>query len=47
LEEGLVKEASEVFGGFKIGQVICTVIYADDLVLLGKEEACYRALLKD
>jgi len=44
LEEGLYKEASEGFGGFKTGgQVICAVIYADDLVLLGKEEACYRA----
>jgi len=32
LEEGLYKEASEGFGGLKIGgQVICTVRYADDL----------------
>jgi len=46
--EELDKEASESFGGFKIGgQVIFTVIYADYLVLLGKEEACYRARLKD
>jgi len=44
LEEELDKEASEGFGGFKIGgQVICTVTYADYLVLLGKEEVCYRS----
>jgi len=47
LKEGLDKEASEGFGGFKIGQVICTVIYTDDLVLLCEEESCYRVWLKD
>jgi hypothetical protein len=31
-------EALEGFGGFKIGQVIPTVKYADKLVLLAKEE---------
>jgi hypothetical protein len=36
----LIKEALEGFGDFKItGQVICTVKYADDFVLLAKEEA--------
>jgi hypothetical protein len=41
--ECLTKEAPEGFGGFKIGgQVIHTVKYADDLVLLAKEEKCYR-----
>jgi hypothetical protein len=35
----LTKEALEGFGDFKIGgQVICAVKYADDLVLLAKEE---------
>ena len=35
----LTKEALEVFGDFKIGgQIIHTVTYADDLVLLAKEE---------
>jgi hypothetical protein len=37
--EYLTKEALEGFGDFKIGgQVIHTVKYADDLVLLAKEE---------
>jgi hypothetical protein len=36
--ECLTKEALECFGGFKIGgQIIHTVKYADDLVLLAKE----------
>jgi hypothetical protein len=35
----LTKEALEGFGDFKIrGQIIHTVKYADDLVLLAKEE---------
>jgi len=34
----VTKEALEGFGDFKIGQVICTVIYADDPVLLASEE---------
>jgi hypothetical protein len=46
--EYLTKAALEGFGGFKIGgQVIRTVKYADDLVLLAKEERCYRAWLID
>jgi len=37
------KEALEGFGDFKIrGQNIHTVKYADDPVLLAKEERCYR-----
>jgi hypothetical protein len=32
-------------GDFKIGQVICTVRYADDLVLLAKEEAVLQDLM--
>jgi hypothetical protein len=36
--ECLTEEALEGFGDFKIGQVIRTVKYADDLVLLTKEE---------
>ena len=39
--ECLAKEALEGFGVFKIGgQIIHTVKYADDLVLLAKEEKC-------
>ena len=34
----LNNEALEEFGDFKIGQVIRTVKYADDLVLLAQEE---------
>ena len=35
----LTKEAVEGFGDFQIGgKVICTMKYADDLVLLAKEE---------
>jgi len=33
-------------GYFKIGQVICTVKYADDLVLLAKEEAVLQGLME-
>ena len=37
--ECLTKEALEWFGDFKIGgQIINTLKYADDLVLLAKEE---------
>jgi hypothetical protein len=35
--EYLTKEAVEEFGDFKTGQVIRTVKYTDDLVLLAKE----------
>jgi hypothetical protein len=46
--ECLTKEALEGFGDLKIGQIINTVKYEDDLVLLAKEETvlrkkwCYR-----
>jgi hypothetical protein len=44
----LNKEALESFGDFIIGgQVILTVKYAVNLVLLAKENCCYRALLKN
>jgi len=37
--ESLTKEALEGYGDFKIGgQIIHTVKYADDLMLLAKEE---------
>jgi hypothetical protein len=43
--EYLTKEALEGFGDFKIGdQVICTVKYADDLVLLAKEEMVLQGM---
>jgi hypothetical protein len=43
--EYLTKEAVEGFGGFKIGeQVIRTVKYADDLVLLAKEETVLQGM---
>jgi hypothetical protein len=43
----LTKEAPEGFGDFKIeGQVIHTVKYADDLVLLAKEEAVLHDMIK-
>jgi len=34
----VTKETLEKFGDFKIGQVICTVIYGGDPVLLANEE---------
>jgi hypothetical protein len=41
----LTKEAFEGFGDFKItGQVICTVKYADDFVLLAKEDAVLQGI---
>ena len=42
--EGLTKKALEGFGDFKIGHVICTVKYADGLVLLGKEETILQGM---
>jgi hypothetical protein len=30
------------FGDFKVGQVICTVKYADDVVVMDKEETVVR-----
>jgi hypothetical protein len=40
------KEALEGFGNFKIGgQVICIVKYADDLVLLAREEKALQGMV--
>jgi len=44
--ECLTKEALEGFGDFKIGgQIIHTVKYADDLVLLAKEEKVLQDMI--
>jgi hypothetical protein len=44
--ECLTKEALEAFGDFKIGgQIIHTVKYADDLVLLAKEEIVLQDMI--
>jgi hypothetical protein len=43
--EYLTKEALEGFGDFKIGQVIRTVKYADDLVLQAKEETVLQGMI--
>jgi len=44
--ECLTKEALEWFGDFKIdGQIIHTVKYADDLVLLAKEEKALQDMI--
>jgi hypothetical protein len=44
--EYLTKEALEGIGDFKIGgQVICTVKYADDLVLLAREEKVLQGMV--
>jgi hypothetical protein len=41
----LTNESVEWFGNFKIGkQIICSVKYADDLVLLAKEEAVLQGV---
>jgi hypothetical protein len=42
--EYLTKEALEGFGDFKTGQLIRTVKYADDLVLLAKEEMVLQSM---
>ena len=43
----LTKEALEGFGDFKItGQVICTVKYADDFVLLAQEKVVLQGITK-
>jgi hypothetical protein len=42
--EYLTKEALVGFGDFKIGQVIFTLKYADDLVLLVKEETVLQGM---
>jgi len=41
--EYLTKEALEGFVDFKIGQVIRTVKYADDLCYWLRKKRCYRA----
>jgi hypothetical protein len=44
--ECLTKEALEGFGDFEIGgQIIHTVKYADDLVLLAKEERVLQKII--
>jgi len=44
--ECLTKEALEVFGDFKIGgQITHTVKYADDLVILAKEEKVLQDMI--
>jgi hypothetical protein len=43
--ECLSKEALEDFGDFKIGQIINTLKYADDLVLLAKEEMVLQIMI--
>ena len=44
--ECLTKEALEGFGDFKIGgQIIHTVMYADDLVLLAKEKKVLQDMI--
>jgi hypothetical protein len=43
--EYFTKEALEGFGDFKIGQVIRTVKYADDLVLLAREEKVLQGMV--
>ena len=44
--EYLTKEALEGFGEFKIGrQIVYTVKYADDLVLLAKEEKVLQEMI--
>jgi hypothetical protein len=44
--EYLTIKVLEGSGDFIIGQVICTVKYADDLVLLAKEEAVLQGLME-
>jgi len=41
----LAKESLEGFGDFKIGQVIRTVKYTDDRVLLGKQETALQVTI--
>ena len=47
VQEYLTEEAPEGLRDIKIeGQVICTVKYADDLVLLAKEEAVLQDMIE-
>jgi hypothetical protein len=43
--EYFTKETLEGFGDFKIGEVICTVKYADDLMQVAKEEAALQGII--
>jgi hypothetical protein len=43
--EYLINEALEGFGGFKIGKIILNVKYADDFVLLVKEETVLQGMI--
>jgi hypothetical protein len=44
--EYLAKEALEEFGDIKVGkQIICKVKYADELVLLAKEERALQGFI--
>jgi hypothetical protein len=43
--EDLTKEVAEGFGYFRIGEGICTVKYADDLVLLAKDETALQGII--
>jgi hypothetical protein len=43
--EYLTKEALEGFGELKVGQVIGTVKYADELVLLAKAETVLQGMI--
>jgi hypothetical protein len=42
----LTKEAFEECGNFKIGQVICTVKYVDDLMMPAEAEAALQDMIK-
>ena len=43
--ECLTKEALDGLGDFNIGQIIQTVKYADDLVLMAKEETVLQGMI--
>jgi hypothetical protein len=43
--EYLTIEALEGFGDRRIGQVICSVKYADDLVILAKEQMVLQGMI--
>jgi hypothetical protein len=42
----LAKAAVEGFGDFQIGQIICTMKYADDLVLLATGEMMAKGMIE-
>jgi hypothetical protein len=47
LQQILTKESLEVFGAFKVrGQIIHTVKYTDNLVLLAKAEAVLQDMIE-